>query len=81
MTYPGADLSPGPLEPSKQHASPELLTVPEACDALRISKWSLYRLIQDRKLKTIKIGTRRLIAHDDLKILVGQLRAEADDGR
>ncbi|PZS17591.1 MAG: helix-turn-helix domain-containing protein [Pseudonocardiales bacterium] len=59
--------------------TPELLTIAETCDALRISKWSLYRLIQERKLATIKIGARRLVPRDDLRNLVSQLRAEGDD--
>lgn len=60
----------------------ELLTVPEVCDALRISKWSLYRLINERRLRTVRIGARRLVTRDDLKLLLAELRAEgADDGR
>lgn len=46
-------------------ASP-LLTVDEAAAYLRISKWSLYQLIHQRRLKTIKIGNRRLVRRADL---------------
>lgn len=42
-------------------AAPDMLTVEETCQCLRISKWTLYRLIQNNKLKTVKIGSRRLI--------------------
>jgi excisionase family DNA binding protein len=39
----------------------ELLTVPEAADRLRVSKWMLYNLIRSRQLRSVKIGDRRLV--------------------
>lgn len=60
----------------------KLLTVTEACDALRISRWSLYQLINARRLKTVRIDRRRLIAPADLDAFVTSLRAEGtDDGQ
>jgi excisionase family DNA binding protein len=53
-----------------------LLTVAEACSALRISKWTLYRLIQRKQLKTIKIGSRRLIPLQSVEHFITQLQAE-----
>lgn len=41
--------------------SPELLTVLEACQVLRISRWTLYDLIRSRAIETIKIGRVRRI--------------------
>lgn len=41
--------------------STKLLTVAEAAGYLRISKWMLYNLIRSRRLRSIKIGDRRLI--------------------
>src|SRR5690349_17057902 len=38
-----------------------VLTAREACDYLRISKWTLYRLIRSGQIKTMKIGSRRLV--------------------
>jgi excisionase family DNA binding protein len=38
-----------------------LLTVQEAADRLRISRWSLYNLIRAKQLRTVKIGRRRLV--------------------
>ena len=38
-----------------------LLTLTEACTRLRISKWSIYKLIHERELITVKIGTRRFV--------------------
>jgi excisionase family DNA binding protein len=39
-----------------------LLTVQEAADRLRVSRWSLYNLIRANQLRTVKIGRRRLVA-------------------
>lgn len=38
-----------------------LLTVPEAAARLRISRWSLYQLINQGALTSVKIGRRRLV--------------------
>ena len=62
---------------SDLHPTPTaLLTVPEACDLLRVSKWTLYRLNQTRQLATIKIGARRLIPPTAVQELVDRLRTE-----
>ena len=62
--------------------APVLLTVSEACEALKISRWSLYQLINKRRLKTVRIKRRRLITPADLTALIEELREEgANDGR
>jgi len=67
---------------TRPDGAPLLLTVPEACEALRISRWSLYQLINKRRLNTVRIDRRRLIAPADLTALVEELRQEGDgDGR
>ena len=38
-----------------------LLTINEVADLLRISRWSVYQLIWSEKLRTLKIGRRRLV--------------------
>ena len=53
-----------------------MLTVNEACRSLRISKWTLYRLKNEGRLKTVKIGTRRLISAAAIARLITQLEAE-----
>ena len=55
---------------------PPLLTVPEACDRLRISRWLFYRLVQQRRLSTVKIGNRRFVAVADLQAFIERLRQE-----
>jgi excisionase family DNA binding protein len=62
--------------------APVLLTISEACEALKISRWSLYQLINKRRLKTVRIKRRRLITPADLTALIEELREEgANDGR
>ncbi|RIS61530.1 DNA-binding protein [Mycobacteroides abscessus] len=39
----------------------ELLTIPEACAQLRISRWKVYELIRANTLNTVAIGRRRLV--------------------
>jgi excisionase family DNA binding protein len=53
-----------------------MLTVAEASAVLRVSRWSLYRLIRSGKLQTIKIGRRRLVPAAALSALVERLRGE-----
>jgi excisionase family DNA binding protein len=64
----------GPSLPQASAPS-TLLTVAEACAELRISRWTLYRLIQTRRLATIKIGSRRLVPLIDLQTLIESLRS------
>lgn len=70
------------IQNSNHTSQQRLLTVTEACDVLRISRWHIYQLINSRRLKTVRIDRRRLIAPDDLDAFIADLRAEgADDGR
>ncbi|WP_163512209.1 helix-turn-helix domain-containing protein [Fodinicola acaciae] len=55
-----------------------LLTVTEACEVLRISSWTLYRLIWARQLNTIKIGRRRLIPAVAVDEMLKRLAAEGE---
>lgn len=58
-----------------------LLTLDEACQALRVSRWQIYELINTRRLPTVRIGRRRFVAPDDLATLISGLREGGDDGR
>jgi excisionase family DNA binding protein len=55
---------------------PVVLTVPEACAVLKISRWTLYQLIRTRQLETIKMGSRRCVPVSAIQALVERLRAE-----
>jgi excisionase family DNA binding protein len=52
-----------------------LMTIDEARDRLRISRWSMYRLINDRQIKTITIGSRRFITPHDFDQFIQSLRS------
>ncbi|MEU9685342.1 excisionase family DNA-binding protein [Amycolatopsis japonica] len=54
-----------------------LLTVKEACDTLRVSKWTLYHFIHTRQLATVKLRSRRLIRRSAIRELVKKLEIEA----
>jgi excisionase family DNA binding protein len=41
--------------------SPQLLTLTEAAAQLRISRWLLYDQIREKRIRTVKIGARRLV--------------------
>lgn len=57
---------------------PALLTVAESCQALRISRWTFYRLVQQRQLQTLKIGRRRLVTTDAVeRFIAHQAAAES----
>jgi excisionase family DNA binding protein len=51
---------------------PNLLTIPEAADQLRISRWTIYQLIRNNQLKTLTIASRRFVASDDLANFIKQ---------
>ena len=46
--------------------APELFTLPEAADTLRISKSYLYKLVERREIPFFKIGRRIIFKPDDL---------------
>lgn len=56
---------------------PAVLTVAEACESLRVSRWTLYQLIRSRQLETIRIRRRRLIPLTAIDDLVSRLSDEA----
>jgi len=54
-----------------------LLNLEEAAKFLRIGRCSLYQLINANKLRTVKIGGRRLVSVNALKEYVGGLELTA----
>jgi excisionase family DNA binding protein len=54
-----------------------LLTVQEAADRLRVSRWSVYNLIRSNRLRTIKIGRRRLVTPTALADCIDLLGEDA----
>lgn len=53
-------------------SSPTLITIPEAANQLRISKWMIYQLIRSNELKTMTIGRRRFTTTDDLNDFINE---------
>ena len=51
-----------------------LFTIPEAADALRIGRTSVYQLLDTGQLPSIKIGSRRLIVRADLEAFIDAAR-------
>ncbi|TQM71283.1 excisionase family DNA binding protein [Actinomadura hallensis] len=54
-----------------------VLTVDEAAERLRVSRWTLYNLIRSNQLRTVKIGRRRLVPANALAEYLDQLTEEA----
>lgn len=49
----------------------KLLTIPEACERLRISRATLYKLVRQGKLTLVKIGGKSLITEEAIQELLG----------
>ncbi len=49
---------------------PMCLSVPEVCSALRIGKTTVYKLIRDGRLSSIKIGSSTRITSESVEALL-----------
>lgn len=68
-----------PSQPSGPVSTAErLLTVAEACERLRISRWTFYRLVQTKQLRTITIGRSRRVTPAAIAECIAQLQAMED---
>ncbi|MFB8276921.1 helix-turn-helix domain-containing protein [Nocardia colli] len=65
----GLPTDPGP----GTRRNSDLLTIPETCARLRLSRWSVYQLINRHELASVKIGRRRLVPAADADRFVRQL--------
>ena len=59
---------------SKGEHNLNLLTITEAAEQLRISRWTIYQLIRSKELKTLTIASRRFVASDDMENFINQRR-------
>lgn len=58
-----------------------LFTVDEAADYLRIGRSTLYGLLREKAIGSVRVGKRRLIAEDDLaRFLEANALPPDDDG-
>lgn len=69
-------ISPTSIPTGKPGTHEHLMTLDEVRTLLRISKWSLYQLVNNGQLRTITIGRRRLVAPADFDQLIANLREE-----
>ena len=59
--YQGRILEGGPMSTNPQSIERRALSIVEAARVCEISRATIYRLIADGKLTTLKIGARRLV--------------------
>jgi len=62
------------MVPSKKEHNLNLLTIDEAAELLRISRWTIYKLIRSEELKTLTIASRRFVASEDMERFINQRR-------
>lgn len=65
------------LQFGSAHGVAGAMTVLEAAEYLRISRAGLYRLIQTGRLKSARLGGRRLIRRVDVDALLADAAQEA----
>lgn len=53
---------------------PQLLSVEATGSRLSISTWSVFQLIRDKKLQSVKIGKRRLVPESAIADYIAGLR-------
>lgn len=58
----------GPV--GSESASHTLTTIREACEELRVSRWTLNRLMQSGEIASLKIGSRRYISRAAIGVFV-----------
>lgn len=56
-----------------------LLNIDQVCRYLNLGRWKVYELIHEQKLKTVKIGARRLVSARALAEFIEALE-RGDDG-
>jgi|GEM_PF-681381 len=56
-----------------QFGCPILVTVEESAVLLRIGRTMAYELVMSGKLKSVKVGRRRLVVRDGIRDYVGEL--------
>jgi|GEM_PF-1406691 len=54
----------------------KLLSIDQACECLGLGRWSIYRLIQQNRLKTVTVGKRRLVTQGAIRAFISKLEEE-----
>jgi excisionase family DNA binding protein len=71
-------MTPEPTTPSVIADEQLVYTVREVAKKLKVSEWMVHKLIRERRLRSVQIGVRRLVAAVDLEEYLRELRR---DGR
>jgi excisionase family DNA binding protein len=50
-----------------------LLTVDEACELLKVSRWTVYKLIKERRVVSVKVRSGRRIVEASMREYVAAL--------
>jgi excisionase family DNA binding protein len=61
------------MEQDSKDTDMRLLSIPEVCKRLGIGHWSVYKQINKKALKTVKIGKRRLVSVKALNDFISSL--------
>ena len=51
---------------------PKLISISHSCELLSLGRTTIYRLISEGTLKTVKIGSRRLVKMESIKSLISE---------
>lgn len=51
----------------------DMLTVVDVCEKLQVSRWTVYQLMRNGRLSSVKIGKRRLVPKHRLEEFVRRL--------
>jgi len=54
----------------------KLLSIDQACECLGLGRWSIYKLIRERRLNTVQIGKRRLVTQGAIRKFIAKLEEE-----
>lgn len=60
---------------SENHTQPQLLTIPEAAEALRVSQATLYNMMRRGDIVAVKFGRRTLIERQEIDRVIAAHRA------
>ncbi len=52
-------------------------SIPQVMEALNLSRASVYKLINSKRLRTYKVGRRRMTSHNALEDLITDLEKES----
>ena len=52
------------------------MNINQACERLNLGRWSVYKLINQNRLKTVKLGRRRLVTMNAIRTFIEKLEAE-----